>query len=199
MPIPPNSDESYGRLVRRAQAGDRSAESALLAALEPIVRAYFLKRVGRHVHLDDLIQNTLLRVFRGMSDIQDGTRVRGFTMKAALFELQDLFRGRYDTRESSILADLPEPAVGPERTGLSIDLDRAMAVLTPRAREIMELKALGYKYEEIAGMVDTTEAAVKMQVKRAVEKLRDILAVALVLIFPPAVLLLFAELLRLIS
>jgi RNA polymerase sigma-70 factor (ECF subfamily) len=43
----------------------------------------------------------------------------------------------------------------------------------------MELKLMGYRYEEIADMIDSTEAAVKMQVKRAVERLRDLLAVIL--------------------
>ena len=197
MPPSRPSDAALARLVSQAQGGDREAESRLLTTLQPVVRAYFLRRVGSHAELDDLVQNTLLRVFRGLSDIQDGTRIRGFTLKAALFELQDLYRGRYGSRESTVLEDLPEPAVRPESSGLSLDIDRALETLTPKARQIIELKALGYKYEEIAAMVDTTEAAVKMQVKRALEKLRDILTVVLVLLAPPATLLLFAHLLRL--
>ncbi len=61
------------------------------------------------------------------------------------------------------------------------------------------MKALGYRYEEIADMVETTEAAVKMQVKRALPKLRAMLGV-LVLLFLPgsALLLLLRPLIRLL-
>ena len=195
MSHPRPSNAALAQLVERAQRGDRKAESSLLTTLEPSVRAYFLRRVGSHRELDDLVQNTLLRVFRGLADIQDGSRIRGFTMKAALFELQDLYRGRYGSREATVMEDMPEPAVRPERSGLTLDIDKALAALTPRARKIIELKALGYKYEEIAGMVDTTEAAVKMQVKRALQKLRSILTG----LFPWAALLLFHWIERLYS
>jgi RNA polymerase sigma-70 factor (ECF subfamily) len=47
----------------------------------------------------------------------------------------------------------------------------------------MELREYGYLYREIAQMLDTTEAAVKMQVKRAFEKMKDALSVLLALIW----------------
>jgi RNA polymerase sigma-70 factor (ECF subfamily) len=47
----------------------------------------------------------------------------------------------------------------------------------------MELREYGYIYREIAQMLDTTEAAVKMQVKRAFEKMRDALGVILTLLW----------------
>ncbi|MBO6574845.1 MAG: sigma-70 family RNA polymerase sigma factor [Rhodothermales bacterium] len=184
----PQTNAALARLVDRARKGDRDAEATLLTSLEPVIRSYFRRRVGDHAELDDLVQNTLLRVFRGLADVQDGHRIRGFTLKAALFELQDLYRGRYGSREATVLEDLPEPSVRPETSGVQLDLDRALSVLTPKARKIIELKALGYRYEEIAGMVDTTEAAVKMQVKRALEKMRAILASAVAWLLPAGLL-----------
>lgn len=168
-----------------------------MEALEPVVRGFFRRRIGDHAELDDLVQNTLIRLFRGISEIKDVERVRAFTLKAALFELQDLFRGRYGSREATVTSDLPEPATRPMRTGLNIDIDRALAGLTPKARRIIELKALGYRYEEIANMVETTEAAVKMQVKRALEKMRSILGLLLLLIPLGGMVLLFSNWLRL--
>ncbi len=199
MPPSRPDDQALAELLTRARAGDRQAESALMEGLQPTVRAYFFRRVGDHAELDDLIQNTLVRVFRGIQEIKDVERVRAFTLKAALFELQDLYRGRYGSREVTVAAELAEPAVRPMRSGLNLDIERALGALTPKARRIIELKALGYRYEEIAGMVETTEAAVKMQVKRALEKLRSILGV-LALLFLPAksLLLLLRPLIRLL-
>jgi RNA polymerase sigma-70 factor (ECF subfamily) len=162
--------------VRAAQQGDSRAEGRLLAALEPILKGFFLKRAGRRPEIDDLIQNTLLRVHRGLSDLNDPERFKAFAMKAALFELQDLYRGRYTTREQTYDPDLP-PADPTEHApeGLALDLDRALSQLTDHARRIIELRELGYPYADIAEMLDTSEAAVKMQVKRAFEKMRTIL------------------------
>jgi RNA polymerase sigma-70 factor, ECF subfamily len=200
MPSSNSQDSSLAKLVERAQGGDREAESALLGSLEPVLRGFFIRRVGHHRELDDLVQNTLLRVFRGLNQIKDKERVRGFALKAALFELQDLYRGRYGSREATIADDLAEPAVAPESSGVRIDIERALASLTPRARRIIELKSLGYRYGEIAGMVESTEAAVKMQVKRALQAMRSILMVLLMLALPNhAVVLLFEGLARLIS
>jgi RNA polymerase sigma-70 factor (ECF subfamily) len=87
-----------------------------------------------------------------------------------------LYRGRYSGRE-----DLFDPALPPGNrvteatTGSALDAEKALSVLTPKARRILELKEYGYRYKEIAEMIDSSEAAVKMQVKRAFERMRRLL------------------------
>lgn len=166
--------------VIAAQAGDRQARERLLAALEPILRAFFVKRIGVKPVVDDLIQNTLLRVHGGLEALKDPSRLKAFAMKAALYELHDLYRGRYGPKE--ILYDPEFPPDSPETGGggIGVDVERALALLTPHARRILELREYGYRYQEIAEMVGTSEAAVKMQVKRAFDKMRSVLAVVLV-------------------
>ena len=157
--------------VLQAQAGDDGARERLLAALEPILRRFFLSRIGGRPDVDDLVQNTLLRVHTGLEALQNPARLKAFAMKAAVFEVQDFYRGRYSGREYLYDPDRPpaDPG-GTESTGLRVDLERALEVLTPKARRILELREMGYPYKDIAEMVDTTEAAVKMQVKRAFER-----------------------------
>lgn len=167
--------------VVRAQQGDEAERERLLAALEPILRSFFRSRIGAGADADDLVQNTLIRVHRGLEALQNPARLKAFAMKAALFELQDFYRGRYSARESLYDPDRPpsDPA-GVGSAGLRLDLERAMSTLTPHARRIVELRELGFPYAEIAETLETTEAAVKMQVKRAFKRLRDAL-VAIVL------------------
>lgn len=163
--------------VARAQAGDAAERNRLLAAVEPVVRSFLISRIGRTPDVDDLTQNTLLRVLRGLDALQQLDRFKALAMKAALFELQDHYRGRYSTREALFDPDLPEPGeVGPADTALAMDLDAALAQLSDRARQIIELREMGYPYTDIAETLGTTEAAVKMQVKRAFERLRGLLA-----------------------
>ena len=178
-----NTRRFSSELVVQAQEGDQAARDRLLTDLQPVLRAFFIKRIGLKPEVDDLIQNTLLRVHRGLEDLKDTERLKAFTMKAALFELNDLYRGRYGTKESVYDPDyLPEETAREDRGGHRVDLERALSALTPKARRIIELREYGYRYEEIAQTIGSTEAAVKMQVKRAFEKMRSTLALMLALV-----------------
>lgn len=163
-------------LVEQAQAGDERAYTRILTSLEPILRAFFIKRIGVKTEVDDLVQNTLLRVHNGLADLKDTRRLKAFAMKAALFELQDLYRGRYHAKEH--LYDPGQPPEQPREASpaAGLDVERALAVLSPKARQIMVLREYGYRYEEIAQMIGSTEAAIKMQVKRAFDRMRNALA-----------------------
>lgn len=171
--------------VAQAQGGDERARARILAQLEPLFRRYFLSRIGGRSEVDDLVQNALLRVHTGLDALQRTDRLKAFAMKAALFELQDFYRGRYSPRETRFDPDLPTPgSIDPAPDAARMDVERALEVLSPKARRILELREMGYLYKEIAEMVDTTEAAVKMQVKRAFERLRQALTALLPLLFP---------------
>ena len=171
-------------LVIQAQQGDAQAQETLLARLTPVLRAYFIDRAGFRAEVDDLIQNTLLRVHQGLPDLKDPARLKAFAMKAALFEVQDFYRGRYSTKERLLDPEAapPEPKGPAPNVAQRVDLERALATLTPKAREIIALRERGYRYAEIAQLTETTEAAVKMQVKRAFEKMRGVLAALLALL-----------------
>jgi RNA polymerase sigma-70 factor (ECF subfamily) len=172
----PDRSEIAPELVARARAGELGAQNQLLTRLEPVLRAFFLKRLGLIPEIDDLVQNTLLRVHTGLADLKDNRRLKAFAMKAALFELQDWYRGRYHSRERLFDPDQPPPAWVHDGTAEQrLDIEQALATLTPHARRIVELRAYGYRYQEIARLLQTTEAAVKMQVKRAFEKMRQLL------------------------
>jgi len=177
------------RLVVAAKNGDESALSNLLQRLESPMRAFFIARIGRKPDVDDLVQNALLRVHRGLPDLKDNERLKAFAMKGALYELQDFYRGRYSTKE--LLFDAHEPPDTPyegSEPGARLDVEQALSSLSDKAREIIELREYGYKYEEIAEMIGSTEAAIKMQVKRAFDRMRDALSMLLLTISLPALL-----------
>ena len=160
--------------VERAKQGDARAFEAILTRAEPMLRAFFISRIGDRTDVDDMVQNTLVRVHRGLADLKDVGQLKSFAMKAALFELQDYYRGRYGTKE--LLFDPEHPPDGElmeSVAGDRYDVEALLSVLSEKARQIIELREYGYRYEEIAAMLGTTEAAVKMQVMRAFEKIRE--------------------------
>lgn len=158
--------------------------------LQRVLRAYFTKRIGRRDVVDDLVQNTLVRVHTSLDELNDTSRLKAFAMKGALFELQDYYRGRYSPKEQLVdEEDRYERTIPAGPPGAQIDVERALQVLSPKARRIIELREMGYLYREIAEMVDTSEAAVKMQVKRAFDKMKEallLLLVALGALFSPS-------------
>lgn len=161
-------------LVRQAQRGDDQAVREVLSRAEPMLRAFFVARIGNRSEVDDMVQNTLLRIHRGLPDLNDVRRLKSFSMKAAVFELQDFYRGRYRGKERLFDAeDLPDGRRHETSSDAAIDVRRMLGVLSDKARRIIEMRELGFRYEEIARHLDTTEAAVKMQVKRAFERIRD--------------------------
>lgn len=175
--------EFSNRLVQEAKEGDQRAIDIILRGLEPVMRGFFIRRIGHRTEIDDLVQNSLIRVHRSIADLKDVSRLKAFAMKGALYELQDFYRGRYSVRET--LFDILEPfesIMEPDRPGDRVDLERALAQLSPVARHIIELREFGFRYREIADAVDSSEAAVKMQVKRAFEKLRGLLTALLLLL-----------------
>lgn len=167
--------------VARARDGDRAAMDEVLSAVRPVLVAFFVSRIGRGSDAEDLAQNTLIRLNRAIPEINDPRSLRAMAMRAAVFELQDFYRGRNRTREQ-----LFDPHEAPESGEVraseaeSLDVERALSAVTPHARRILELRAYGYQFDEIAEMVGSTRAAVKMQVKRAMDKIQDL---SLVLLF----------------
>jgi len=172
------------KLAEAAKNGDESALTLLLKELQQIFRGFFIRRIGSRSEVDDLIQNSLLRVSKGLVDLRETEKLKGFAMKAALFELQDYYRGRYSGKETLFDALAPpEHSDDPSNVAASLDVEMALSQLSPKARKIIELRECGYRYEEIAEMMETTEAAIKMQVKRAFEKLRKIVGMVAWFIF----------------
>ena len=56
-----------------------------------------------------------------------------------------------------------------------IDLNEAMATFPAKSKEILSMKAQGYNYEEISQQTGLSVSGVKMQVKRAFERMRKLL------------------------
>ena len=165
-------------LVVRAQKGDRSARNLLLSRLRKVLESYFRGKIGNRSLVDDLVQESLKRVDKSLGVLKYPDRFRAFAMKAALFELHDYYRWRHSPKEKTYDPQLlPEKSdEGSQWSGSKHDIQKALELLTPHARRILELREHGYKYREIAEILDTTETAVKMQVKRGFEKMRTIFA-----------------------
>ena len=165
-------------LVSRACEGDKVAVDQVLISIRPYLLRYFRSKNLDRFAADDLLQNTLLRIGKGLPRLKNVKSFQSFAFKAAAFELQDFYRGRYRIKEElQDEGEYPEwpDAAGHEAVLARLDIEIALQALKPLSRQILELKELGYRYREIAQLMGMTQAAVKMQVRRAFASMRKIL------------------------
>ncbi len=178
------------QLLRKATSGDQAALDALCRGLEDQVRGFFVRKFSDSAIVDDLCQETYMRFIKSFTHINDQAKLTGFVTKVAFHVMQDHLRKKYREREE----DLEEHHDGAPESGeprlktdvasesqdeeiiSKLDLEDALSQLPGRSREILLLTSQGYNYVEIAEQVGISVSGVKMQVKRSLELLREILS-----------------------
>lgn len=176
----PRSPETEVQL-RRFREGD--AEAAFQTLIRPHLDS--LMRLARRLTGDphwaeDLVQETLVRVFTGLTGFRGEGSLRGwlFRILARLaseprrWRRQDAARPLGDQDVPNVL-DLP-----PEQSALDRELreriDEAMERLTHKQRLALHLRAVeGLDYTAIAGILETSEGACRMLVLAARRKVLD--------------------------
>ncbi len=164
------------RVVARARDGDLPAFEELYRREVKRVYATVLRMTGNASRAEELTQEAFvrawerLRLFRGGSF---GAWLRRLAVNVVLDEYRA--RRRRNEKEHS-----PEAAAryarsdGPS-TG-AIDLERAVALLPPRARRVFVLHDIeGYRHDEVARMLGVAVGTSKAQLHRARKLLRETL------------------------
>ena len=163
--------ESIESLVLEAQQGDSRAFEALYRRTSDRVYAVCLRMSGDSERATELVQDVFVRVwqklpsFRG--DSQFTTWLHRLTVNLVLQERRT--RSRREAREIGT-DDLDRFGRAARRSmpGTKVDLERAIARLPDKARQVLVLRDVeGYKYDEIAQMTGVTLGTVKAQIHRA--------------------------------
>ncbi|GAA0904147.1 sigma-70 family RNA polymerase sigma factor [Virgisporangium aurantiacum] len=154
-------------LVRAAQAGDRAALDALLGIHLPLLYNVIGRALNGHADVDDLVQETLLRVVRGLPALRDPTRFRSWAVAIAYRQVQRHTRMR---RAEELPEDPPDPRADfSERTVTEL-------VLTGQRREIAEAARwlddgdrdlLALWWQEAAGVLTRAEVAAALGITAA--------------------------------
>jgi len=160
-------------LVQRCLAGDRAAQRELFDGEVRRVHAALFRILGTNIHIDDLVQDTFLSVFRSLKTFRGesslATWIDRCTVRVAYRHLASK-RRRVPIVEivPELAADDPDAerrAMGREAARrLYRELDR----LDPMYRVAFVLHAVeGRPLEEIAHLTDASLAATKSRIWRA--------------------------------
>ena len=167
-------------LVAAVRAGDLDAFGALVSRYRDRFTRYAVRMLGSRDDADEALQDAFLRAFRAIAQCHDPARFGGWLYQIVINECRTRAtrRGRRDrrfVRDEELIAATPAPVMASDES-LREEIERALARLEVRQREAFVLKHVeGLSYEEMAEMTGDGISALKMRVKRACERLRELL------------------------
>jgi RNA polymerase sigma-70 factor (ECF subfamily) len=156
-------------------AGEAEPYRRLLEELSGILRAYYARRCPPGVDAEDLVQETLIAVHTRRATYDAGQPFTAWAYAIARYKLVDaLRRGRAHLRAPAEDAEALFVPAGADAAMAARDLERMMAGLTPRTRELIrDVKVLGLSTREAAEKHGMTESAVKVAVHRGLKALGE--------------------------
>ncbi len=170
-------------LIRRAAKGDVEAYNLLVSRWEKRVYNYLLRITNNREDALDLAQDVFLKAYQNLRKLENPERFAPWVFRIAHNEAYSLFRKR---KPEADLEELPpeQSEAGVSIGGrsvfpmeLSLAVASALNRLSPDQREAVVLKIYqGFKFEEIAAILDCPLSTVKSRLYTALELLKAELA-----------------------
>jgi len=128
---------------------------------------------------EDLTQNVFLRLIKYRGSYKDGLKFQSWIYQMARNAFADHYRAEGNKYSNFVdvekISDrVQEPQEGEEQEQRERLLQRSMAMLDSDQRELLVLTRFQQmKYEEVAVILETSVANIKVKVHRAIAKLRE--------------------------
>ncbi len=171
-------------LIRRAQSGDRQAFEELvhlyLERVERVIAQRLRDHQMKNVDVGDVLQETLLRSYRGVTRFEWRGEESFLRWLGGIVENVVLEIARRGARhpvfqlEHDVSADKISPGRAMRQEERFDRLHEAIKNLSPEYRDVIVLSRIeGLTFEEIAGRMNRSPAAVKQLLWRALKKLKE--------------------------
>jgi RNA polymerase sigma-70 factor (ECF subfamily) len=177
-----------GALVAAARAGDERAFRALVEPHRRMLEIHCYRMLGSRHDAEDLVQETLLRAWRGLDRFERRATVTTWLYRIATNACLDEIERRPRRAEpvavepypDALVAEAAAPIADPAaryalREGMELALLTAIQRLPGRQRAVLILRdVLGWTGPEVADLLDTTVAAANAALQRARATVEDI-------------------------
>jgi RNA polymerase sigma-70 factor (ECF subfamily) len=184
--LPPTVDSSAdARAERELLEGCRNGRMAAFEQLflmqGPRMKSLALNLLGNVADAEDVVQETFLKVYRSIGSFKGESALATWVFRILINNCYDLRRRKQrrggDQPELELGAEgTPDPAVPASDHPLRVALERAVARLRPRLRDVFLLAEVeGFKHQEIGRMLGISEANSKNLLFQAKRELREIL------------------------
>ena len=160
-------------LLRKVGQGDEDAMASFYREHGRAVFAQVLLVVGERVLAEEILQDTMLAVWRGAGSFRGESSVRSWVIAIARRQTRDRLRGqRLRVVDGAFLADQPGSGPGPEVMALDraelAEVKVAIRELAPSHREVLGLVfGSGLSLPEVAGVLEIPVGTVKSRLTAA--------------------------------
>ena len=161
------------QLLRRIGQGDEDAMAAFYREHGRAVLAQVLLVTGERVLAEEIVQDTMLAIWRGAHSFRGESSVRSWVIAIARRQTRDRLRSRRLTLvDDAFLADQPGSGPGPEVLALDraelAEVMRAIRALAAPHREVLGLVfGAGLSLPEAAGVLEIPVGTVKSRLTAA--------------------------------
>jgi RNA polymerase sigma-70 factor (ECF subfamily) len=168
-------------LLRRIGKSDEDAMAAFYREHGKVVLAQVLLVTGERALAEEIVQDTMLAVWRGAASFRGESSVRSWVIAIARRQTRDRLRGqRLRVVDDAFLADLPGANPGPEVMALDraelAEVRGAIQGLASAHRELLGLVfGSGLSLPEVAGVLEIPVGTVKSRLSAARTALNRIL------------------------
>jgi len=192
------ANEEAAALVEGVRSGDEAAFAALTEPYRRQLHLHCYRMLGSFDEAEDLVQETLLRAWRGRSGFEGRSSVRTWLYRIATNACLDLLESKshrlrsLESRQAAgsygpdwlepfpdrLLDQVASSEAGPdaltvERETIELAYLAAIQYLPSKQRAILILRdALGWSAKETAGLLDETVASVNSALSRARSSMR---------------------------
>jgi RNA polymerase sigma-70 factor, ECF subfamily len=171
---------SDAELVEQVRQGDRDAYGPLMVRYRLRFGRYAFHLLGNESDAEEALQDAFFRAYRSLDRCREPERFGAWLFRIVVncCRTAAMRRGRDAARHSSLdeAADLIGTPHSMESALSREEIHRALAALVPEQREAFLLKYVEeLSYEEMVELTGAGESALKMRVKRACTRLRQLL------------------------
>ncbi len=159
--------------------GDLQQASVLFDRYQLRIYNFLARTTMDRALAEDLTQNVFLRIIKYRNSYREGNRFQSWIYQVARNVFSDHYQANKNRKSdfisvekmSDTMSDREEENEQEERERV---LHRSLAMLNDEQRELLVLTRFQHlKYEEVADMMETTVANIKVKVHRAIAKLRE--------------------------
>jgi RNA polymerase sigma-70 factor, ECF subfamily len=173
-------ERSDAELVSAVLGGETDAFGELVRRYQHVYYRFAVRMLGSRDDADDALQSAFVRAYRNLASCREPSRFGAWLYMIVINECRTGVIAR-QRREARFVHDEDslDVSVEVEESGMPQDLEtiqRALERLPPDQREAFVLKHVEeLEYDEMAGLTGVSVSALKMRVKRARERLKQLL------------------------
>lgn len=168
------------QLMEAVKNGDLQQASLLFERYHKRIFHFLAHLTLDRMQAEDLTQNVFLRIIRYRQSYRDGARFQSWIYQVA----RNVFADHYQaTRQRPVAAlevayvsdTLPDHSLAIDQEDREQRLHQSLARLNEEQRELLVLTRFQHmKYEEVATLMNTSVANIKVKVHRAIARLREV-------------------------